>query len=164
MALYSTSNLNASSPAQTNCPTSFTTNSEVTSIAAATATLRRAFLYEFDIGASAVPNATDCEIVWDLSAVTAAGTPVVMTVTSLDQADAATGTVGGGNHSAQPTITAQSSRFTLAANQRASYRWVVAPGGPGEIVVPATNLAGYVMRSKSSTYASTRICTMLFRE
>ncbi len=164
MALYSTSNLNATTPAQTNGPTTYTTNSEVTSLAAATATLRRAFIYEFTVGASGTPHATDCEIVWDMSAVTAAGTPVVMTVSKLDSADAASGTVAGGNHSAQPTITANSSVFTLAANQRASYRWVVAPGGPGEIVIPATNLAGFVMRSKSSNYASTRICSFMFRE
>jgi hypothetical protein len=161
MALYSTSNLNATTPAQTNMTTSF---KSVTGLAAQTTGLRRAFIFEFDVGASAVPNATDCEIVWDLSAQTAAGTPVVLTVTSLDQADAATGTIAGGNHTAEPTVTANSSRFALAANQRASYRWVVAPGGPGEIVIPATNLAGYVIRAKSSTYASTVISTILFRE
>src|SRR4051812_4775147 len=161
MALYSTSNLNATTPAQTNMTTTF---KSVTGIAAATATLRRAFIYEFDVGASAVPNATDCEIVWDLSAQTAAGTPVVMTPVSLDQADAATGTVAGGNHSAEPTITATSSRWALAANQRGTYRWVVAPGGPGEIVVPATNLAGYALRAKSTTYASTAVATIMYRE
>lgn len=161
MALYSTNNLNAVTPAQSSLTTTFKT---VTSLAAATASLRRAFIYEFDIGADGVPNATDCAIVWDLSAQTAAGTPVVMTVASLDQADAATGTVAGGNHSAEPTITAQSSRFSLAANQRASYRWVVAPGGPGELVIPATNLAGYALRAKSTNYASTAVASILFRE
>lgn len=161
MALYSVNNLQNGTPAQTNLTTTFKT---VTSVAAATATLRRAFIYEMDVGADGLPNATDCAIVWDLSAQTAAGTPVVMTVTSLDQADAATGTVAGGNHSAEPTITATSSRWALAANQRGTYRWVVAPGGPGEIVVPATNLAGYALRAKSTTYASTAIATIMFRE
>src|SRR5260221_229550 len=149
MALYSVNNLQNGTPAQSNLTTTFKT---VTSLAAATAALRRAFIYEFDVGADGTPNATDCSLVCDLSAQAAAGTPVVMTVTALDQADAAAGTVAGGNHSAEPTITATSSRWSLAANQRASYRWVVAPGGPGEIVIPATNLAGYALRAKSTTY------------
>lgn len=161
MALYTVNNLQNGTPAQSNLTTTFKT---VTSVAAATATLRRAFIYEFDIGADGTPNATDCAIVWDMSAQTAAGTPVVMTVRALDAADAASGTVAGGNHSAEPTITATSSVFALAANQRASYRWVVAPGGPGEIVVPATNLAGYAMRAKSTNYASTAVATIMFRE
>lgn len=161
MALYSVNNLQNGTPAQTNLTTTFKT---VTSVAAATATLRRAYIYEMDVGADGLPNATDCGIVWDLSAQTAAGTPVVMTVAALDQADAVTGTVAGGNHTAEPTITATSSRWAFAANQRGSYRWVVAPGGPGEIVIPATNLAGYALRAKSTTYASTAIATIMFRE
>ena len=165
MALYSVSNLNATTPAQTNNPGStFTTNSEVTSIHASTASPRRAFVYEFDIGASGTPHATDCEIVWDISRTTAIGTPVVMTVSKLDPADAAAATIGGGNHTVVPTYTANSSVFVLAANQRASYRWVVAPGGPGEIVVPATELNGICARTKSSNYVGTRLCTVMFRE
>lgn len=163
MALWSVNNLQNATPAQTNLTTTFKT---VLSLAAATATLRRAFIYEYDFGADGVPNATDCAIAWDISAQTAAGTPVVMTCVALDQADvpAGSGSVAGGNHSAEPTITATSSRFAFGANQRASYRWQVNPGGPGELVVPATNLAGYALRAKSTNYASTALATFFFRE
>lgn len=161
MALYGCSNLNAAAPAQQNLGSSSKTIHQLT---AATATLRRAFIYEFDIGADGLPNSTDCAIVWDVSAQTSLGTGVTMTANALDQADAATGSVNTGNHTAEPTTTAQGQRWQLAANQRASYRWVVAPGGPGELVVPATNIAGLGIRAKSSTYASTAVATMLYRE
>lgn len=161
MALYFASNTNATTPAQQNLGTSFKTLTQVT---AATATLRRAFIYEFEVGASGLPNATDCAIVWDLVAQTSLGTGVAGVVTPLDQADAASGSVSRINHTSEPTTTANSQRWTLAANQRASYRWVVNPGGPGEIVVPATNLSGFGLRAKSSTYASTCDAGLYFRE
>ncbi len=164
MALYSTSNLNGTTPAQTNITTTYTAPGHMLSLTAATATLRRGFIYEMSFGASGVPNATDCEIVWDLSAQTSLGTGASLVATTLDQADAATGMVIRGNYTIIPTVTANSSRFTLAANQRASYRWVVNPGGPGEMVVPATDVTGLVMRAKSSTYASTAIVCFLYRE
>lgn len=161
MALYFASNTNATTPAQQNLTSTAKTMTQLT---AATATLRRAFIYEFEVGASGTPNATDCAIVWDMVAQTTIGTGTSGVVTTLDQADAATGTVATINHTAEPTTTANSQRWQLAANQRASYRWVVNPGGPGELVIPATNLAGLGIRAKSSTYASTADAAIYFRE
>jgi hypothetical protein len=65
---------------------------------------------------------------------------------------------------AKATAQAEEAKSSLGANQRASYRWVVAPGGPGEIVVPATNLAGYGIRTKSSTYVGTATAACKWRE
>jgi hypothetical protein len=162
MALYGTTNVSHGTPALQNISTSYKTGLNLT---AATATLRRAFIYEFGVGASGTPNATDCEIVWNMASCTSIGTGVSMTVNKLDAADAAAGTVATGNNTAEPTVTAETQTiWTLAANQRASYRWVVAPGGPGEIVIPATNVAGYAIRAKSSTYASTMNVSAFFRE
>lgn len=159
MALYNTNNLLGGT--QQNLSTSF---KSIVIAKAATATLRRAFIYEIAFGADGTPNATDCAIVWDLSKQTADGTATAATPIPLDAADAAAGTVSAANATAEGTITATSAAFDLAANQRASYRWVVAPGGPGEIVIPATNLAGYALRAKSSTYASTVVGELKFRE
>lgn len=160
MALYSVNNTLAGT--QQAMTTTFKTQTMINAI---TASLRRAFIFELDIGADGLPNATDCAIVWDLSAtVTAVGTATALTPLALDQADAASGTAGNGNHTAEPTMTATSSRWALAANQRGTYRWVVSPGGPGEIVVPATNLVGFALRAKSTTYASTGVATIMFRE
>ena len=164
MALYTTGNKNSATPSQTNLATTYTAAGHSLSLTAATATLRRAFIYEFDVGADGTPNATDCAIAWDISAQTTLGTGVATTATTLDQADAATGMVVTANYTIIPIITASSSRWSLAANQRASYRWVVNPGGPGELVVPATNVAGLVIRALSATYASTVMTQMFFRE
>lgn len=161
MALYSASNINATTPAQQALSTAFKTQLE---LSAATATLRRAFIYEFDVGADAVPNATDCAIVWDITAQTSIGTGTAGVVTTQDQADAASGTVATINHTSEPTTTANGSRWALAANQRASYRWVVNPGGPGELVVPATNVTGLGIRAKSTTYTGTAVVSAMFRE
>jgi hypothetical protein len=161
MALYFASNTNATTPAQQNLSSSSKTMIAITAV---TATLRRAFIYEFEVGASGTPNATDCAIVWDISAITSTGTGTVGVVTALDQADAATGSASTINNTAEGITTANSQRWQLAANQRASYRWVVNPGGPGELVVPATNVAGLALRAKSATFASTADAAIYFRE
>jgi hypothetical protein len=162
MALYGTSNIAATSPAQTPVAT---TSKTMLQIAAATATLRRAFMYEYTVGPSAVPNATDCELVWTVIKQTSAGTGgVTLTMNAIDQADAAAGSVALGNFTAEPTGAETGILDTLGANQRASYRWVVAPGGPGELVIPATNLAGLGVRTKSSTYVGTVTAACKFRE
>lgn len=162
MALYGTTNITNATPALTAVATSYKTMLQV---AAATATLRRAFIYEWKVGPASVPNATDCEIVYSLVRQTTAGTGgVTMTPVAIDQADAAAGTVALGNMTAEPTGAETGVVDVLSANQRASYRWVVAPGGPGEIVVPATNLAGYGLRAKSSTYTGNVNVGFLFRE
>lgn len=128
--------------------------------------LARGYIFEISVGANGLPNATDCAIVWDLSAITAAGTAsgTAMIPVALDASDVAGRLTADANYTAAGTITANSSRWSLAANQRASYRWVVNPGGPGEIVIPATDEAGYAVRATSSTYASTCLAEMKWRE
>ncbi len=83
---------------------------------------------------------------------------------AIDQADATAGSVALGNFTAEPTGAETGIIDSLGANQRASYRWVVAPGGPGEIVIPPTNLAGIGVRTKSSTYVGNAIVGCKWRE
>lgn len=162
MALYGTSNIAATSPALTAVAS---TQKTMLQLAAQTTGIRRAFMYEWTVGPGSVPNATDCEIIWSVIKQTSAGTGgVTMTENPLDQADSAAATVALGNFTAEPTGAETGIIDSLGANQRASYRWVVAPGGPGEIVVPATNLAGYGVRAKSSTYTGNAIVGAKFRE
>lgn len=162
MALYGVSNVSAAAPTLNNVSTSVKT---MLQLAAQTSGIRRAFIYEFGVGASGVPNATDCEIAWSVVKQTTAGTGgVALTASAIDQADSATATVCLGSLTAEPTGAETGVVWALGANQRASYRWVVAPGGPGELVIPATNLAGYGIRAKSSNYASTVTVSSLFRE
>jgi hypothetical protein len=123
------------------------------SLTAATATLCRAQVVELAYGADGAPNATDCQIVYDVSAQTAAGTPsTTVTPVKVNPADVASRTVGAINYTAEGTITATSTVFTRSLNQRASQQWYANPGS--EIIIPATNLAGVAFRALSPTYAS----------
>lgn len=114
-------------------------------LTAATATLRRGKIYDLMVGTLGTPADQTYEI--DVSRQTAAGTSSAVTPNPLDPADVAAGTVGAANFTAEGTITAASSVLYLGINQRASYRWVAAPGG--ELVWPATNLNGLAVRARS---------------
>lgn len=128
--------------------------------AASGTALRRIKLYDILIGTNGTP--ADNEVEWDVSRMTAAGTGTASTPTALDPADAAALTVGTNDYTIEPTVTANSSIWYVAVNQRASYRWVAAPGS--EFVVPATNLAGFVGRARSTGYTSTVTMAFLIEE
>lgn len=162
MALYGTSNVSATSPALNAVATTVKT---MLQLAAQTTGLRRAFLYEWTVGPASVPNATDCELAWTVIRQTTAGVGgVTLTTNAEDPADAAAATVALGSLTTEPTGAETGVLDALGANQRASYRWVVAPGGPGELVIPATNLAGIGIRVKSSTYTGNVNVSSKFRE
>lgn len=114
-------------------------------LTAATALLRRGKLYDLTVGTLGTP--ADQSYEYDVSRQTAAGTSTSVTPLPLDPADSAAGTVGSANFTAEGTITATSGMIYIAANQRATYRWVAAPGS--ELVWPATNLAGVAIRARS---------------
>lgn len=156
MALYSTSNLQAGSAGNLS-----STAKTIVQISAATATLRRAWLYEFMVGASGLPNAADCEIVWDLVRSSTLGTGTNATPSPLDTADAAAGTVSTVNHTVEPTVGV--SLAALGLNQRNSQRWI-ARDEKSALIIPATNLAGISLRGKSSNYTSTVAATLFFAE
>ncbi len=158
MALYSINNRLAGS--QQNLSSSFKT---IVALTAATATLRRAWVYEFEVGADGAPNSTDCAIVYDWSRQTNVGTSTSGTPNPLDGADAAAGTVGSLNFTGEGTITATSSLMSLALNQRNSQRWI-ARDEKSAMIIPATNLAGIADRALSATYASTVLVTVMFAE
>jgi hypothetical protein len=67
---------------------------------------------------------------------TAAGTSTGVTPQNLDPADATTEYDAGENHTIEPTYTAGAILLNIPLNQRATFRWVAAPGG--ELVFPAT--------------------------
>jgi hypothetical protein len=93
---------------------------------------------------------------------TAAGTGTASTPNPLDPADVACLTTSVINYSAEPTVTANSSVFALSINQRASYRWVAAPGS--EFVWPSTATNGLVCRALSGGYTGTATAETLFQE
>lgn len=115
-------------------------------VTAQTTSLKRGKLYDITFGTLGTP--ADQSYEWDVSRCTTLGTGGTTPVAApLDPADAAAFTVVTVDVTAEPTITAATSQLYIAANQRASYRWVAAPGS--ELVWPATNLNGFALRTRS---------------
>ena len=159
MAKYSISGA-LTSTAQ-NLTTTYKTILTVTATTAASAaSCRRGKLYDLSVGADGTP--ADNVIVWDISKQTAAGGATTVTPIALDPADSAMLGVATAHSSAEGTITAASALFNLGVNQRASYRWVAAPGS--ELLYPAVHASGLALRAKSPAYASTVTASMLVEE
>ena len=157
MANYSIDNLLGG----TQQATSSTYKTQISITASSTTAVRRIKLYDILIGTNGTP--ADNYIEWDVSRQTAAGSGgTTATAVPLDSADAAALTVCYIDPTSEPTVTANSSMFYVGVNQRASYRWVAAPGS--EIVGPATNLAGMAGRGRSGGYTGTLTMTFLFQE
>lgn len=120
---------------------------------------RRFKIYDVLIGTNGTP--ADNFIEWDISRVTASSTSTIITPMPLDQADAASLTVATANSSTHAVITS-GSLFYVGVNQRASYRWVAAPGG--ELVAPATSSNGFQLRTRSGGYTGTATGTLHYQD
>ena len=158
MAKYSTSNLLGGS--QPNLSSSYKTVTAVWS--SSTTSARRGLVYDLEVGIDGAPNSTDCSLDWDVSRITADGTATTVTPNPLNPADGAMLGVSKVNFTAEGTITANSSVWSIGMNQRGSFRWVCKDGG--ELVYPATTLNGFALRAKSATYASTVVATLYVDE
>jgi hypothetical protein len=130
------------------------------SVFATTGALRRGKVYDVLIGTDGTP--ADNAIDWDISRMTVDGTGTAATPNALDPADAAMLATAKVNYTAEPTVTAASSVWQVGVNQRASYRWVAAPGS--ELVYPATANNGLVLRAKSGGYTSTFTGAVMVQE
>lgn len=157
MAKYGLSNGNAGS--LQNMTTTYKTLMDLTAATGAT-TLRRAWIYDMMFGADGTP--ADNVLVYKADRQTSTGTRSTAVPPPLDTLDAAALIVAGVNTTIEGIITSATQLLEIAVNQRASYRWVAAPGG--ELVVPATNVAGIGLRAKSPAYASTVVASANFWE
>ncbi len=119
----------------------------VTVIGAASAP-RRSKIYDVLFGTAGTP--ADLSYEFNISRMTADdGTKTNVTPLPLDPADAAAVSLSRANFTVEGTITATSSLFYIPINQRASYRWVAAPGS--ELVAPATAAAGFAAQARSAS-------------
>jgi len=159
MALYSTNNKQAGTQ-QSISASPGKTMINLTALTGA-ATLKRGWIYEWEVGADGAPNATDCAITWEFVRNTTVGTGTALTPSPLDLADTAAGLVATGNHTAEPTIGV--SLMAVALNQRNSQRWI-ARDEKSSMIVPATTVTGIGCRAYSPTYASTGVVTLFFAE
>jgi hypothetical protein len=116
------------------------TTATVASIGAVSTTqTRRGRIYDIMLGSEATP--ADAAILWGMRRYTAAGTSTAVVPQALDPADAAFLGQAGENHTVEPTPGGATLHLlNIPLNQRATFRWVAAPGG--EIVWPATTANG----------------------
>jgi hypothetical protein len=157
MAKYGVSNNNAGTKQA--MTTTYKTLIALTAATGAT-TLRKAWIYDVMLGADGTP--ADNAMAFVLNRQTTVGTASAAVPAPLDAGDAAALIVANVNHTAEPTVTAATQMEEMGFNQRASYRWVAVPGG--EIVVPATNVAGVGLRCLSPAYTGTVVASLNFWE
>lgn len=157
MAKYALSN--GSAGTQQAMTTTYKTLWDLTAATGAT-TLRKAWIYDVTFGTDGTP--ADNSVSYVINRQTTAGTRTSATPAPLDAGDAAALITAGVNTTIEPTITAATQLLEIATNQRATYRWVAAPGG--ELVVPATNTTGLGGRAKSPAYTGTALSVVHFWE
>jgi hypothetical protein len=120
------------------------------------ATTRRHKWYEFVLGATANPNATDTYVQCDISRLTGttslAGT--AFTPVASDGADQAAVVAAASNLTTEVNAAlVGGSLFNTGINQRATTRWIAAQESQ-YLIAPATAQNGIELRAQSSTYAS----------
>ena len=124
---------------------------------------RRGKLYDLLIGTNGTP--ADNFMEWDISRCTIVSTSVaggtLVAAPPLDPADAAATSIATVNSTGSATISVPN-LFYVGVNQRASYRWVAAPGS--ELVWPATSSNGLNLRTRSGGYTGTATGTWYFQE
>ncbi len=159
MPNYGVTNLQSTSATAQALTSTFKT---IIELAAATTGIKRGKLYEWKLGATTVPSSSDTYIEMDIMRKTAAGTGTASTPNPIDPADPACSATAIIDSTAEGTITANSQLDYAAMNQRAAAFWQAGPGD--ELVWPATNLNGIVMRCRSSLYTGTVGLSCKFRE
>ncbi len=115
------------------------------------ATTIRPAIYDLIMGSAATPAEQAAAI--QLERLTAVGTEATgFTPVALDPDDPASlADCGVGNFSSEPTYTAASTLLDFGLHQKATYRWVAAPGG--ELIVPATAANGIGVKAEEATAA-----------
>ncbi len=117
-------------------------------------------IYDLIMGSDDTPADNAAEYV--LQRFTAPGTSTSVTPQPLDPADPAALASAGEAHSAEPTYTANQILLQWAQNQRATFRWVAAPGG--EIVLPASANNGAGVQVITVTGAVNVNCCVHYEE
>lgn len=134
--------------------------------------LRRGRLYDILIGTNGTPADNYMEfdvtrVTMGASSVLAGGISSVSSALGLDPADSyGFVAMAGINSSVETAFTATQEVWYVGINQRASYRWVAAPGS--EFVYPANSSAtggnGLALRARSGGYTGTATGNILFQE
>lgn len=140
--------------------TNTTTAKTIAVVGTVTATLIRPAIYDVIVGTTGTP--ADNAMRYGVQRFTVAGTTTAKTANALDPGDVASLATCGVDASIEPTKTAAAILVDIAANQRASFRWVAAPDG--ELKGPATNANGLAITSLSPAYTGATFATCHYWE
>ena len=121
---------------------------------------RRGKWYDIVFGSEGTP--ADNVYLWQVQRCTTAGTSTSVTPQAIDPADAATESDAGENHTIDPTLTAGAILLSIPLNQRATFRWVAAPGS--ELVYPATASNGLALRTPTASGLLAVTATVQYQE
>jgi hypothetical protein len=147
MARYHADNtMNSATPAVIT-----TTYKTQLTIVAATATLCRGRIVGISIGPYGPPSTTDCNVIYSVQRITAAGTAGTAIVGQpIVPGDVASRSTGGANNSAEPTFASNPQVWGRALNQRSSMQWV-GQDTDANLLWPATNASGLAGTSLCAT-------------
>jgi hypothetical protein len=132
----------------------------VGALTGAGASTRRAKIYDIIFGSEATP--ADQVFLFEINRSTTAPTGTTITPNPLDLADAAATMVANENLTVQGTNTAGSVPLSVPLNQRATFRWVAAPGS--EIVTPATAANGVHINTPTASGTPAATVNVMFNE
>src|SRR5271166_3884111 len=156
---YTTNTRNATSPAQTNCGTTFASTGAAGGYIELTAltgnVVCRGSIFEIGGGADGAPNTNDCQIVYSVVVTTASGTGVASVPNATDRSLSTIPPARAQckiNMTTNGTFTANSTVWSEVMNQRNSFIWKANTGC--ELIWPATTANGFTIGALSPTYAA----------
>jgi hypothetical protein len=123
-------------------------------------TSTRPLIYEFAFGSSGTPADSAASFLFQRGTTTGNGT--AFTPVALDSGDPACLSTSLYTYLTGPTLTANSYLYRFGLNQRATFRWIAAPGS--ELKIPATAANGIYVLNPAASATWTAECTLLFAE
>ncbi len=121
---------------------------------------RRLRVFDAIFGSEATP--ADAAILWTFQRCSAAGTSTGVTPQNLDPASSTTEYDAGENHTIEPTYTASAILLNVPLNQRATFRWVAAPGA--EWVMPQTASNGFGIQTDTISTGTPVITATIYAD
>jgi len=117
-------------------------------------------IYDIIFGQGGTP--ADNVVRWEVPRQTTSATGTAAVENALDPGAPAADALAEEEITSGPTVTADSQVLDFDLNQRATFRWVAAPGG--EIVLPATAANGCFFNASSAAYTGIARVTVHWEE
>jgi hypothetical protein len=120
----------------------------------------RGRIYDMLFSQGATP--ADNVVRWEVPRITASGTGAAAQENPLDPDAPAADLLSEEELTVGPTVTANTQVLDFDLNQRATFRWVAAPGG--ELILPAVAASGFYFNCSSGAYTGIARCTVHWEE